>query len=249
MLTAYFDESCGKGFTVICGWIAAVDEWDNFEVDWKLFLINYDVPYFHMKEFAQSTGPFAKWKATPNFRKRFLRDAWDIIRSRSRGGFACYVQDVLFNRTNRSYWLREKFPSHYALVGRECIRWAHDYARDICEEVRCIFDDGGPNKNELLGSVNIKPQLPNPTFEPSRDIPDRKRGIRKGVVQIQAADFLAYEVRKYIVDHPLIRSGRRLPRAPLWMFGQRRPDTKFFNEQRFVDHCHEFGIEKRIANY
>ena len=248
MLTAYFDESCSKGFTVICGWVASVDEWDNFEVDWTLFLISYDVPYFHMNEFAHSTGPFAKWKDTPHFRKRFLRDAWDIIRRRTRGGFVCSVQDVLFNRINRFYKLREKFPSHYALAGRECIRWAHDYAGDLCEkEVRCIFDDGGPDKGGLLRSASIEPKLPNPMFEPSRDVRDRKRGVRKGIVQIQAADFLAYEVRKYIVGHALIRSGQRLPRAPLWMFGQRRPDRKFFNEQRFVDHCHEFGIEKQIA--
>lgn len=63
MLTCYLDEAGGKaeGFTVICGWVSTVAQWEQFEIDWRLFLASYKVPYFHMKEFAQSTGPFKKW--------------------------------------------------------------------------------------------------------------------------------------------------------------------------------------------
>ena len=35
------------------------------------------------------------------------------------------------------------------------------------------------------------------------------RNPANGLAQLQAADFLAWEVRKYAVDHPLIRSGVR----------------------------------------
>jgi len=246
-LMACFDESSGKGFTVVAGWIASVEQWDHFEVDWNLFLISYKVPYLHMKEYSQSVGPFAKWKGSPHVRARFLHDAWEIIGSRVRKGLVCCVQDVLFNRINRFYRLDERFPSCYALAGRECMAWANRQATSAREEVRCIFDDGGPDKNGLIDSVDIEPRLPRPVFEPSRDVPDRKRGTRRGRVQIQAADFLAYELRKYAVDHALIRTGRRTPRKPLEMFGQKRPDTKFFTEQRLLEQCEAFGIERRVA--
>jgi hypothetical protein len=244
-LNAYFDESRGKGFVVVGGWIASVEDWEHFEVDWKLFLIAYKVPYFHMKELAHFIGPYEKWKNAPNFRARFMRDAWDIISSRVRRGFICEVHDIGFDRIDRAYELREKFSTPYALVGRECIAWADDYGAKLQEEVRCIFDDGDPDKGSLLKSAIVVPSLSIPIFEPCRDIQDRKKGMRKGLVQIQAADFLTYEVGKFIRDHPLYRNGRRDARISLGIFGQKRPDTKFFNEQRLLGHCQRFAIKRR----
>jgi hypothetical protein len=245
MLTGYFDESYNKNFMVMCGWIASVEEWNNFEVDWKLFLISYKVPYFHMTEFAQSTGPFEKWKNTPNFRARFVHDAWEIVRERARKGFVWHVDEVLFNRIDRFYCLKEKLPSTYAFAGRECMRWVEDFGRKSGEQVRCVFHDGGPDKQGLLSTAGLVPKLHSPKFEPNRDIPDRKIGIRRGMVQLQSADFLAYEIGKYIKDHPLIRSGRQGARVSLGIFGQKRPDTMFFTEARLMTRCEELGIEKR----
>ena len=248
MLTGYFDEACGKDFTVVCGWIASVDEWDNFEVDWKLFLIKYDVPYFHMKEFVHCLGPYEKWKEGPEIRKRFLIDAWDIISSRVRRGFVCGIQQVLFNRVNRTYHLEETFPSCYALVGREAMDWANRYAKEMREEVKCMFEDGGPEKGGLLKAADVAPMVSTPDFEPSRDIQDRKKGTRKGVIQIQAADFLAYEVRKFYIDHPLYRNGQRVPRMSMRQFGKKKPDTKLMSEERITNTCKRYSVEQRSEN-
>jgi hypothetical protein len=245
-LIACFDESCGKGFTILAGWIASAEEWEHFETDWTLFLIDYGVPVFHMREYSQSVGPFAKWKDTPHFRARFLHDAWEIIRTRVRTGFVCCVQDVLFNRVNRFYRLDEKFPSCYALAGTECVTWATAYAEENGKTIHCIFDDGGPDKRGLRKSVGLNLNSPTPTFEPSRDVEYKTTGTRRGIVHIQAADFLAYEIRKYAVDHALIRSGVRSPRKPLEMFGQKAPETKFFNEERLIALCQKYGIERRL---
>jgi hypothetical protein len=246
MMTAYFDEAYDHGFTVVCGWISSVESWDNFEVDWKLFLIKHDIPYFHMKEFAHSRGPFAKWKDQPERRKHFLRDAWDIIESRVRRGFVCGVWDVLYNRINRSYRLKENFKSPYALAGREAMDWANRYARIAArDDVKCIFDHGGPDKGGLLRAADVAPKVSTPDFEPSRDIEDRKKGKRRGVVQIQAADFLAYELRKFIIDHPQFRTRQKNPRLSLQMFGTKKPDTKLMTEQRMEAICARYAVESR----
>jgi hypothetical protein len=246
MLTAYFDEAIDTGFTVVCGWVADVAQWENFEVDWKLFLIKHDIPYFHMKEFAQSVGPFSKWKGSETVRKQFLVDAWDIISSRVRRGFVCTVHDELFDSINTSHRLIESFRSCYALAGRETMDWANRYANAMRLPVKCVFEDGGPDKGGLLSTADIAPMVSSPDFEPSRDIQDRKKGMRRGVVQLQAADYLAYEIRKYIVDHPLYKSGQRIPRASLRQFGQKAPDTKFMTEERMLRACQWFGIDSRI---
>lgn len=246
MLTAYFDEAVGGGMTVVCGWISDINGWELFEIDWRLFLIKYDVPYFHMKEFSQSVGPFKKWENSETRRKQFLEDAWDIIKSRVHRGFVCVVHEVLFDRVDRMYRLRQAFSTPYALAGREAMDWSNRYAAH--DEVKCIFEDGGPGKGGLMRAADVAPIRETPGFNPSRNIQDRKRGLRKGLCQLQSADFLAYEIRKYIVDHPLIRSGQRIPRIPLQKFAEKRPDTKFMNELRMLRVCQSFGIKHRSKN-
>ncbi len=95
MLSGYFDEAGGSdyGFTVVAGYSSSVEQWDSFEIDWKLFLDSYYVPYFHMARFSQFKKPFHedRWKNAPNYRARFLREAAEIIGNRVRRGFVCYM--------------------------------------------------------------------------------------------------------------------------------------------------------------
>jgi hypothetical protein len=244
MLTAYCDDSEERSFVVVGGWIASTKEWENFEIDWKLFLASYKVPYFHMREFAHSRGPYEKWKNADSFRARFVHDAWDVIKYRVQGGFVSLVQDILFNRVNRFYELQEKIPSSYALASRVCMEWADEKSNGQCP---CVFDDPGkaPLRNTLIQVASAEPKLPTPVFEASRDVPHRKKGTRRGVVQLQAADFLAWEVRKYAIDHALIRGGVRSPRFTLRMFAERRPETCFFTEEKLVRLCARLGIKRR----
>jgi hypothetical protein len=73
MLTLYSDCSgSGQdgGTTVVAGWLASGEMWHRFECEWAWILRRYEVPYFHMKEFAHSTGAFAVgWKGENDKRK------------------------------------------------------------------------------------------------------------------------------------------------------------------------------------
>jgi len=77
--SAYFDASLGDGITVVAGWLGTTVAWESFDVDWRILLAQYDVPYFHMREFAHSTGAFKEWKGHDGRRANFLRKAVDII--------------------------------------------------------------------------------------------------------------------------------------------------------------------------
>lgn len=251
-MTAYFDESyAAKGYMVICGWIASVEEWERFEIDWKLFLASYKVPYFHMKEFAQSVGPYKKWKDAPYFRARFIHEAHGIIQQHVRHGFACSVDDENWQGTNHIYNLSENFPSPYAVAGRASIDWAEKVAEKSQQQVECIFDDGGPDKSGLLLAADVAPKAVSPIFKPSRDVPDRKLGTRRGMVQIQAADFLAYEISKYIkemlniVGTPRVVTRAVRVRESLRMFGANPPRTLFFDQKKLTAFCLHFGIGRR----
>jgi len=62
--SSYFDAGADDRDVVVAGYVSSVDEWAHFETEWRLTLLKYQVPYFHMKEFTCSRGPFAgqEWK-------------------------------------------------------------------------------------------------------------------------------------------------------------------------------------------
>jgi hypothetical protein len=244
MLTCYFDEAGGidHGFIVVAGYIASVEQWEHFEADWKLFLISYKIPYFHMAKLSQFKGPYAKWADCPNFRARFLIDAAAIIQSRVQRGFACFVPYEDFKRADCDYELREGLNSPYALAGMLCvanaIMWVRR-AKNPPVNLEYIFEDGGPDKEGLLKAMS-KSKLSAPIFKPSRDIRDRKMGLRPGVVQLQAADYLAYEIRKYVHDHP-----NRPARASLAALTGVEVDRRFLSYERLIKVCEDLKFKRR----
>lgn len=218
MFTCYFDEAGGDdhGFTVVAGFMASVEQWDSFEIDWKLFLIKYDVPYMHMLEFAHCSGPFKKWKE-PRFeptRRNFLREAAEIIHSHIKRGFLCIVKHEHFYDAAALYPSQIYPRSPYALAGRTCAACAKQWVRKHLSklDIEFVFEDGGPDKHGLSDTLTkLNPRLPGPIFKPSRDTPDGRRGL----VQLQSADWFAYEIRKWQVDRPDLQTPRKEARKSL----------------------------------
>lgn len=124
-------------------------------------------------------------------RKRFISDAAEIIRGTIVRGLISSVSHRIFDMANERICLSETLSTPYALAGRACV------ASEFDPEVEFVFEDGGPDKGGLLKAMNVEYRFPDPIFRPSRDIKDKNGNIRKGTVQLQAADFLAYEVRKH----------------------------------------------------
>ena len=209
MFACYMDEAGGDqaGSTVVCGWVSTVALWEQFEVDWKLLLASYKIPYLHMKEFSQSKGPFRKWKDLDGVRDRFMAEGIDIIKSRTKSWLVCFVHHKIFDLIDAKYKLVESIPSPYALAGRACVAQVDAWGREESKTIEYVFEDGGPDKAGLLKAMNIPVRLPKPIFRPGRDIMDRKAGLRRGTVQLQAADLLAYELRKHRAEFAK-RSGR-----------------------------------------
>jgi hypothetical protein len=202
LLTCYLDEAGGdaEGFTVVCGWVSTFAQWEQFEIDWKLFLASYKVPHFHMKEFAQSTGPFKKWKDAKLIRKQFISDALSIIRDRAGTWVLCYVHHRIYGMSDAHSMLTETLSSPYATAARACVAQVdlrNKRQQGPIKDIKFISEDGGRDKGGLRAAMNVPHKLPDPIFRPSRDIKDKRGTLRKGLVQLQAADFFAYELRKH----------------------------------------------------
>jgi hypothetical protein len=256
MLTCYFDESHeGEfGLTLVCGWIASDDQWQRFDVDWRLLLAKYDVPYFHMKEFAHSVGPFEKWKGKEGTRRAFIRTAADIIIDTIQHGFVCVVSDQMFEECDSFYELRSKFRSPYALAGRTCANlaaewaWASSPTSFPPANIEYVFEDGGPDKGGLLYAMQeISPSFSAPTFKPGKDQkPTRKRPSgRSAVLQLQAADYLAYEISKFGREHRNIKEDPSKFRVSLGILPERKVKRMFFKSRQMDLVCKMLNIKTR----
>lgn len=249
--TGYFDASGGKDaeITSVAGWMATIGEWEHFETDWRILLAKYDLPYFHMKEFAHSTGPFKDWKGEDNKRQNFMRLAVDVIRSRVHWGVACGVEHDVFKKVNAEYRLAEAVGNEYSFAARDCMAQANKWVRKVQTgiQVNYVFDEGDRGAGRLVDIVqrhnlaipnDDRRQLSIPIFKPSRD-----KGERKGLVPLQAADFAAYEYLKaYRIGEfaPLYRHRKSmlaLAKIPSW--------SGIYTRDDLVKLCRRSGISKR----
>ncbi len=251
MLTGYFDEGVRENsFTVVCGWLSTVNQWDGFEVDWKLFLASYKVPYFHMKEFSQSTGPFKKWRNLSQIRERFCHDAAQIIKAHAKYGVIIYIRESMFYTINSLFEISDIWGSPYGMAGRTCMEIAEKWRREqrASEEIKYVFDDGGPDEGGLINSMTrITPHLPVPSFEASRDWKPSAQwpSGRVGLVHLQAADYFAYECRKAMAD----RLEKHIPATRKSLMAILGVPIRMgtVNEMRLAKWCNHNGIKRRLA--
>jgi hypothetical protein len=253
MLTAYFDESHDERFRLmfICGWVATAEQWREFEYGWKLFLAKHDVPYFHMREFAHSRGPFAKWKGKEGTRRAFMQGAAQIIVDTIERGFVCGVSDEIFEEYDREYELSTKFRSPYALAGRTCanlvVEWASTPTTFPRNDIEYVFEDGADDRGGLIDAMKITPRLPAPIFRPGRDQKPTKKAPtgKQGVVQLQAADYLAYEISKFTREHQAIKADPSKFRASLGILPESKVKRMFFTGTKMSILCDMLKINRR----
>jgi hypothetical protein len=245
MFEIYCDESGGAdhGFIAVCGWLASVERWRRFETEWKVMLAAYDVPYLHMKEFAQFKGPFDKFQQVNRSpRIDFVKDATRIIREAVEFGFVCVVNYEDFRKVNSRFQLKESVRSPYALAGRFCIARSNVWVKQngySLRDVAYVFEDGGPDMGGLV-EVTKQAGLHIPTFSPSRDTE-----TQLGIVQLQAADFLAYEMRKAVVDHRDPFTKPEFFRKSFQEFFSCDVEQGNYREEQLVDLCETAKIPIR----
>ncbi len=219
VLKAYCDESghaqdLRESVVVVAGCIAPLEAWEKFEDDWKAFLDAYGVNELHMKHFAHSTGAFTGWKEHEEKRRAFLTTAADLMRRHvvAYVGAAIYLPDF---RTLPEP-VRARLGDPYFACFQVC---AHDAAaqtlEDPAEKVEMVFArhpefQGGALDfyYRLQAEMTLGERLGPISFADPKD-----------VVQLQAADLVAFELRRFTAERiPLVPDPD--PRSIRWPMGQ-----------------------------
>ena len=202
MLRAYYDaagsEDDGGGALTVVGLLSTEKKWLRFEQDWNRVLRDFGVPYFHMKEFAPSTGPFEKWKDDPHRRADFLLKLIAVTKRRTNKTFVSVVELAGYNEANLEYRLKESFGGAYGLACYTCLRQVDTflerrYPHNMVLHIPEKGDRGQGPFLMLIGKEQTRGEV----------TPKRKGESVTGlpVSPFQACDFIAWEVRRNVIDN------------------------------------------------
>lgn len=192
MWTVYGDAggSRREPATVVGCFLNSAENWTAFHSDWKALLQAYCVPYLHMKEYAHSVGPFAKWKGNKSLRDKFMGRALDIIEKHGCISFGVLVQSEDFNRAAQKTRFDNLVGNAYLFAARTCLTKINYWCKfhNFHQPVEYIFESGDEKQN-WLRAIMKDDGLPEPIFRGKIET-DPQRSI----LPLQAADLLAYEL-------------------------------------------------------
>jgi hypothetical protein len=220
MLSAAFDASGSKHdkpILVVAGFIASVDDWIDFDKEWKSRLDLDNVAYFHANEFAHSIEQFDGWRGKETKRRALYSDLIGIIQGHCHRKFGCLIINSIHD-AELSVANRESFNLEaYALAGRTVVADVSAYAASFHAKAfpEIIFEDGDLDKGKLIQRMKDD-GYPAPSFKPKKDTSGKDGLLRPGYTPLQAADLWAYEL--FQADMKVQRDG---PQAKFrWGFEQ-----------------------------
>lgn len=220
--TAYMDETGhaaddAQRFCGMAGFLAPADRWEVFEGKWKQVLVDFKIPYFHMKEFAHSEGVFAGWRGKELKRRKLFGtllnkiaaihpipigsitslDAYRALTDEDRMiHHDPYLRSLLDCSGMPGIVLRDQPPEvRYAVVFSEQTEFRHR-AESVYQMIRKGF-----------------------TFASRMMYPDFKD--MRALVPLQAADIIAYELHKEF-ERQLYQPDRQ---ATIWIPGNHKDVT------------------------
>jgi hypothetical protein len=185
--TCYFDASGTQHDQLalaVAGFMSTAESWLEFEGVWKARLHKSGLKYFHRKELNLKNHP------------GLLEDLASIIRDYAMRKFGMVVRvRELHSKVPKADY--NKFDLNaYSYAGRACAAqvrmWASkEHLRSL---PRLVFAKGDAGRDQLETRLR-KDGFTGVAFEPAKDEKDRKTGfIAPGVIPLQAADLLAYEL-------------------------------------------------------
>jgi hypothetical protein len=246
VLAAYFDETNinpDQRVPMVAGYIASTFQWRRFSEQWDKLLRRANVPVdpkcrirlVHRYTLQQLQPPFQNWTATE--RDKFLIKAYAIIRRHTRMPVGNAVfREHFENITSKS--LQTTLGGAYGWCAYTCLLGVKAYCDRYHYEgpVEFVFENGAP------GQAQVKR-----VFDAICKHEQSRRYFRVGsisfagkdVLQLQAADFLAYDLGRYASDYELGRTRFTVNAYLHQLLGPTKPkdsEVRFWDEDALRKH-------------
>lgn len=191
-------------FTV-AGLISSTDNWARLERDWESALADAGMPCaadgkplpFHMTDFETRYGKFTETSGwTPQRKSELVGRLIGIIGRRVRARFSCSILMEEWYRLKPADTRMRQLP--YGMCTAACsaaiAEWVHKYGN--CEAVAYLFEGGTMGEGAMFDAFDdiARKGLAEKYYVGSRTKGDKRRP------ELQAADILAYEIRKSLIN-------------------------------------------------
>jgi hypothetical protein len=199
-----------KTNVAVAGYVATLDQWNKWRSQWKPMLDREGVECFHRNEME------------PPFYREFRKKGWDkkhqvevlnrlhrIIKATTLKGVGYSVRNKAFSQIMPPKVKRD-LGGPYGWCVQLCIIDIGTWARDRGDWVHYIFESGDDGEGQI--STALRSLQKNEQYRDFFRIADYSFSDKRGpnaVMELQAADFIAYESYKQ-VDNYLIASGRKM---------------------------------------
>jgi hypothetical protein len=200
---AYFDDSGDEKdpqetVSSLAGWVATAEQWQYFEKNWEKALKDHEVPYLHMKEFAPRIKDFKKYKDDEESRIALLQSLIRVMSEAQLEGVASVVKMVDLRYFNDRY---HNDINSYAFNLHTCMNIISDRWPDTIVEMWLDRTNKlGPKINKAKDYCKSEGYYGhyNDKITP---LPIPKGLTFKEVIPIQAADLLAWEIRRDVITN------------------------------------------------
>ncbi len=199
-LKGYFDDSGHESdpniiTSALGGYVATEDDWVCFEREWKKVLLDHDVPFLHMREYSHHLGPFKKYEHDRQGKNSLIKSLIGVIENSGLIGFvsSIYLNDL--NAINEHSRERNKFMA-YSINLYSCVWCISNNWPNISIELICDKTEKFHSKKE---NAEVYAKRNNHYYEKYKYINVCELNghlSSMDLVQLQAADLLAYEITK-----------------------------------------------------
>ena len=190
---------------LVGGYLAHVREWEQFNAEWKSILDKYNLPFFHMTDFANMRKPYSQM--LEDDRNTLISSLLDIIAKWPRVFVGWAIETDAYMEVIKARNLLEKdIVRAYHICARKCIEtvsvWA--IAANYKPKILHIFDQGNsawPSfeascTQQVLDAYNILKPISQSKVD---------------VLPLQAADVFAHQVaRNLLISAGKVKGGLRL---------------------------------------
>lgn len=231
---------------MISGFVSTAEKWIRFEKSWSQTLKLFDVPYFHMKEFAHSTGPFKSWKGNEKRREAFIKRLISCCAANVIHSSSCGIVLSDYAEVNLRYEYGERTGGPYAMCGRGYIAGVELWrktSRYKSNPIEFVFADGDKGKGRLITHLKTY-HYPLPTFKNA--LPRKNDAGTAAVVQLQAADLVAWEHNKFLIARITSESETVTMRRSLDQLRRKLPHNwEVITKKNMADACTHYNIPER----
>ena len=211
MLKAYFDDSGthnGSTVTAVGGFVAKAEEWDAFDRDWAEMLEVEKIGWFHMTDCGGQYGEFAGWP----------KERCDVLIKRA----ISIVKEHPLHGVAAGMLVKDKKPTipiqALDMCFIQCISALLYRAEQLGDRVEIFMEDHPGRKKHLLQYLGFLDR-----HSQRGELVEKIHSVRnREHSPLQAADLLAYEMYKEVLNSYTVKESRPIRRSMLSLMETQR---------------------------